>query len=916
MKRQIRRIQTLPRALALLTHTFSTSVIPYAVEFDVIWGLIYLTLKLSYTSPVALRRITDVLDSLRRKVELFTGVLESCRKENEARISTVDFLDPFLEILTDLVEYLVEYSERSIGDMWPEVYDRVVSQLSVLDTAARHVNDLTNLSKANRELEVQNLTLRHALIPEDEEKGQFPVQSFPFKRNPKFYGRQTEIAKILECLRPKGDNSFRTFTIYGRRGVGKTQVALQFGYTNISTYDAIFWIQCETSVTIRQSFNDVAVSLNIPAADRAGRDEENLVAIQSWLKKTTKKWLLIFDNVENAKIMKSYWPPPGTSGAVLITSRLYHNFIKEECREGATIKPFDPKQSWELLLELLGGKWKQLDQEEKIPDSEVVAAKSMVKDLEGLALAIVQTSVLIRDASVGGMNIAVMYEMFKARRKALPERQSTPRSPSERSLDALWDMIFRPLTTNARLLMGVLAWLSPDAVPMRLFLPTNQSALGERLTFCRKDVGDLNSRTSFVNIIKPSAELERVVQELLDRSLINQDNQILSIHREVQEAVNYHDQEDLQKSFEAASRLVFEQFPKREKDETLYSRWSKCAEYIAHVIYLSKRYTDYSRVLKGSPELIMVLSNAAWYLYEIGDYDACNRVAENGIIACGSKTARLYAGLRLTQGACLFELNRLMDCRKAWEDAQRVRTSELRKDEPGIAAMYNNLGNLELAVGEVEKAMENYEHALLIWVNWPTSALQLAITYLCVGRLHTLQGNYSEALKFANDSNELVETTIGPDKAFMVYVQYAFGNIHFLQDDLDVAWKYFDSCLKIGLSTMPIHPVTAAAWYSLACVEFARGNLDAALVISALRSPAREDGPIVRTMWKKACVLEQYPEGKHLEEAKDLKRRAERLKETLTVGGEGGTVPFADEEGRERNQEEDSYDALVPLFYR
>ena len=62
---------------------------------------------------MVLRRITDVLDSLRRKVELFTGVLESCRKENEARISTVDFLDPFLEIMTDLVEYLVECSGKT-----------------------------------------------------------------------------------------------------------------------------------------------------------------------------------------------------------------------------------------------------------------------------------------------------------------------------------------------------------------------------------------------------------------------------------------------------------------------------------------------------------------------------------------------------------------------------------------------------------------------------------------------------------------------------------------------------------------------------------------------------------------------------------------------------------------------------------
>ena len=67
------------------------------------------------------------------------------------QINTVDSGFSALGLTTD--------SERSVGDLWPEVYERVVSQLSGLDTAARHVNDLTNLSKANRELEVHNLTL-------------------------------------------------------------------------------------------------------------------------------------------------------------------------------------------------------------------------------------------------------------------------------------------------------------------------------------------------------------------------------------------------------------------------------------------------------------------------------------------------------------------------------------------------------------------------------------------------------------------------------------------------------------------------------------------------------------------------------------------------------------------------------------
>ena len=98
-------------------------------------------------------------------------------------------------------------------------------------------------------------------------------------------------------------------------------------------------------------------------------------------------------------------------------------------------------------------------------------------------------------------------------------------------------------------------------------------------------------------------------------------------------------------------------------------------------------------------------------------------------------------------------------------------------------------------------------------------------------------------------------------------------------------------------------------------IEF-RFALEKSRVISALRSPTREDGPIVRTMWKRACVLENDPQHRYDDEAKYLKRRAERLKEGLMLSGEGGTIPYADQHGSEVDQEEGSYDALVPLFFR
>jgi hypothetical protein len=45
MKRQMGKIQPLPRTLAALTRIFSQLVDPLEIKFDLLWGLIYLNLK-------------------------------------------------------------------------------------------------------------------------------------------------------------------------------------------------------------------------------------------------------------------------------------------------------------------------------------------------------------------------------------------------------------------------------------------------------------------------------------------------------------------------------------------------------------------------------------------------------------------------------------------------------------------------------------------------------------------------------------------------------------------------------------------------------------------------------------------------------------------------------------------------------
>ena len=134
----------------------------------------------------------------------------------------------------------------------------------------KHLNDITSYSTVNLERQRKNLAIRHAPIVLPEETATFPITMIPKSQNVEFYGRKDELDRINMYLDFKGNPSLRTYTIYGRRGVGKTEIALQYAYTNPSGFEAIFWIQCETSLSLRQSFTDMAVALNLPGADRNG----------------------------------------------------------------------------------------------------------------------------------------------------------------------------------------------------------------------------------------------------------------------------------------------------------------------------------------------------------------------------------------------------------------------------------------------------------------------------------------------------------------------------------------------------------------------------------------------------------------------------------------------------------------------
>ncbi|PMD58307.1 uncharacterized protein K444DRAFT_442726 [Hyaloscypha bicolor E] len=233
---------------------------------------------------------------LRSVVELFNRCLDVCEDLNEPRIAMVEVIDCLLQILSEFVKYLRRPdSEAASG--WRSLENKITGDLTSMDASTKNLNGINSYSKVNLERATKTLNLSHGPAQYPEEHVTFPIAMITRNKNEKFFGRADELKNINGFLGHK-DTNLRTYTIYGRRGVGKADIALQYAHTNPAGFDAIFWVNCETSVALRKSFTDMAVALNIPGADRNGRHEENQLAVLKWLKTTKRQWLLIFDNAE------------------------------------------------------------------------------------------------------------------------------------------------------------------------------------------------------------------------------------------------------------------------------------------------------------------------------------------------------------------------------------------------------------------------------------------------------------------------------------------------------------------------------------------------------------------------------------------------------------------------------------------
>lgn len=111
----------------------------------------------------------------------------------------------------------------------------------------------------------------------------------PESRSTRMFNRVDVFEKLDQLLAPTTGRTFRSVALHGMGGVGKSTVASTYIETKYEehAYDAVLWARGEKSVSLSQSFTEIALRLKLPGAKPQNHDE-NLVLVQDWFRTTGK----------------------------------------------------------------------------------------------------------------------------------------------------------------------------------------------------------------------------------------------------------------------------------------------------------------------------------------------------------------------------------------------------------------------------------------------------------------------------------------------------------------------------------------------------------------------------------------------------------------------------------------------------
>lgn len=262
---------------------------------------------------------------------------------------------------------------------------------------------------------------------------------------PSFTGRENELRALAEAF----SNSEGTVVIHGLGGTGKSSLAREYAWRNRERYAVAWWLNAETLNGIIDGLLQLG-SLFMKGLDTlADRRAAAQQVVRTTLSSFTKPLLLIFDNLEDERLLRA-WSPPARSH-VLATSR--------NAAWGSDITTL-PLRTWSLD-DSIG----YLRRECRRTDLDDVDARALAEGLGSLPLALAHAAAYLRATRT--VTPRRYIERIARQMESAPPNAEYPRSVSATFQEAV--AAAERQAPGAAAILCLAAWFSPDAIPDEVF---------------------------------------------------------------------------------------------------------------------------------------------------------------------------------------------------------------------------------------------------------------------------------------------------------------------------------------------------------------------------------------------------------------------------------------------------------------
>jgi tetratricopeptide (TPR) repeat protein len=267
------------------------------------------------------------------------------------------------------------------------------------------------------------------------------------QRNRNFTGREILLEKLQERL-GGGVAAVLPEALHGMGGVGKSQIAVEYVYRHSREYRLVWWIASEQENQIVQSLVELGEKMGL----QAGPELSAVPAVLEALRRGEPyaDWLLVFDNAEDPRTVRKYFPSDGPGG-IVVTSR---NSQWSTDFSSLEVDVFTREESVALLRR----------RSQHLPDE---AVNHLAAALGDLPLAVEQAAVWLAET---GMPVQQYLEVYE--RNFTELMQSDPPSDYNRSVAAAWNVSLgrlRETRPDALQLLQVCAFFAPEPIEWELF---------------------------------------------------------------------------------------------------------------------------------------------------------------------------------------------------------------------------------------------------------------------------------------------------------------------------------------------------------------------------------------------------------------------------------------------------------------